>query len=440
MSSFRLPLSMHNQTTQKVVRNIGRGLGCVTLLLDIGYAIFLSLMGRLVFSKADIFFLSAGAIVGIITILLWSNVDLSHMSQPPLPSENTNTPTTAQGVPAPTPAAHLNEVPIEPLALYTSMQDAIVSALQDTNTIHPLDNNSSEERPPLPFQSSPSLIISGQAQYPQFPLPQTVCSFAFPKEGNDPERSQDKFALYTHNDYCRYAIADGVGASFLPSQWAHLLTTNYVSRTEDFKDQREFTQWLTASSLQWNNWVDTIWIPQTNLKLGYEKDWSRDRVKGAQTTFVGCSFSTANLTQKGSTFVHVTVVGDTVFFLVRPPHTTQDEWNHLAFACNTVDDFGPVPDTLATSEHYIQHAWNLRKNNVYSASSDDYIILATDALAKWILTQIQDGSNPWIKLLALAHPQNFSEFVLQERQKGTLETDDTTIIIVPLQGASARHS
>lgn len=439
MSNFRIPLSMNNQTTQKMVRNIGRGLGYLTLLLDIGYAIFLSLLKHLVFSSADIFYLSAGVIIGIITILLWSNINLSYIGRHmPSPSESRSV--ADQRISSTNPDTLLSEVPTEPQSPYILMPKAGVFLLQDTNIVQPPDNNSSEERHPLPFQNSPPFVLSGQALYPQLPLVQEVRSFVFPKEGNDPERSQDKFALHSHNGSCRYAIADGVGASFLPSQWAQLLTTNYVSLKEDFKDKREFTHWLTASSLQWNHWVDTSWIPQTNQKLGYEKDWSRDKAKGAQTTFVGCSFSKDDLALNGSTLVHVTVVGDTVFFLIRPPHTTQDQWEHVSFACRTVDDFGPVPDTLATSEQYIQHAWNLLKSNVYRASSEDYIILATDALAKWILAQIQANSNPWIVLLALAHPQNFSEFVLQERQKGTLETDDTTMIIVPLQGANESHS
>lgn len=270
-----------------------------------------------------------------------------------------------------------------------------------------------------------------------------IQEFIFPKEGRRRKNSQDKLAYRCQGEQCRLAVADGVGSSFLPNEWAQILTNNFVTREEDFKGSEDFVPWLIDCSQQWYTWVDEQWIPIVQQRLNQYIDWSRDRAKGAQATFIGCSFSTATLVQSKQVEVHVMSVGDAVLFHLRPPQHTQETWGIWLYPPMTPSDFGPIPLTLATRSDLIEQAWPIQQA-IFTAGRGDIILLTTDALAKWILTeahsqpelQSQLESSPvvklWGELLNMSDQANFENFVIRERDNGMLELDDIALLIIYL--------
>jgi len=262
----------------------------------------------------------------------------------------------------------------------------------------------------------------------------TFTSYTVPKEGNVEERSQDKHSLNI-KDPTRYsfAVADGVGGSFLPSMWAQIVAQRFVDLPEDFIAPQKFGKWLTDCRNEWDKWVVSTWIPDANLRRGTIYDWSRDRARGAETTLIGCSYSQTALALTGHTNILVTAIGDSVFFLVRPPSEEQPWWQHVMFPVINLEDFGPTPYTFDTASMDISRTWKRVKQEIFPAYPGDYIILSTDALAKWILVQIALGHTPWEILLSLIDYNSFLEFVHKERLEGTLDLDDTTMMAIPLQ-------
>ncbi len=260
-------------------------------------------------------------------------------------------------------------------------------------------------------------------------LTQNFRFFVVPREGDKLERSADKVAYNEGSG--RYALADGVGTSFLPGRWAQIVTDLFVARENDFESKEDAIQWHRDCSEQWHMWVEQIWLPQAIAASG-QQDWSRDIARGAATTFMGCSFSPTELASSGAATVHVIVVGDTEFFLLRPTGNETTPWVCSDYYKLSLEEFGHMTENLATPEKRVErdHKWMHSYN--FHATKGDCIVLATDALAQWILQQIHDRENPWVKLLSISTYEEFKQFVRNARNTSELEVDDTTLMIIPL--------
>ncbi len=314
---------------------------------------------------------------------------------------------------------------------------------EDTITISELDAEaltSEKSMPSLPRPSGTLPPITSNTTLPGVPInPQVLRDFRLPREGVNLELSQDRLASSDEN--ARYAVADGVGTSFLPAQWAQIITNQFVSHRGAFETKEEITWWLKESSKRWHNWVETVWIPEAQINSGQE-DWSRYIARGAAATFVGCSFSRAELNETGTTHVRVVVAGDAEFFLLSPPSkaepaTTPGRWRCKFHYRLELEDFGHTTEALATPEKRVErdYKWVHIPEHDVIANAGDYIVLTTDALARWILLQISLGGDPWRELFSILpdNQEEFRRFVHHCRSRGEMETDDTTIMIIPVQ-------
>lgn len=258
---------------------------------------------------------------------------------------------------------------------------------------------------------------------------QAIRFYAVPREGNDIVLSADKKAV--NEKSTRFALADGVGTSFLPAHWAEILTDQFVKRENDFENAQDFENWLRHCSFLWHSWFETTWLPIAREKSG-QADWSSEENRGASTTFIGCSLSWEALQHNGQTPVHVTAVGDAVFFLVSPQ---QHAWTHRSFSLQKADEFGPTTETLGSPERRIARDWRRVKQADFVAERTDTLVLATDALAEWIMYSQEQGQKPWDQLLNITSTDHFKRFISTCRSNGMMEVDDTSILIIPLNEA-----
>jgi hypothetical protein len=67
--------------------------------------------------------------------------------------------------------------------------------------------------------------------------------------------------------------------------------------------------------------------------------------------------------------------------------------------------------------------------------TDDIFYLATDAMALWLLTQVEDGEPPWGVLRDLDTEDQafaFDEWITDLRATGEVKNDDMTLVRVDL--------
>jgi hypothetical protein len=178
------------------------------------------------------------------------------------------------------------------------------------------------------------------------------------------------------------------------------------------------------------------WVPAMNgqrQRQGEQPgDWSEEIVKGAQTTLTGIAIGPVNAT--GLIDISVWAIGDAQFFVFR--QDTDGLWAmQTAFPLTNPAQFGYKPDTLFTIAHpfLFEQAWGAQKTLHCAAQPGDYVVLATDTLAKWMLQQAHYPSKRLSALLQSANQDQFSIFVHEElRAKRIEEDDDMTLLVIPV--------
>jgi hypothetical protein len=300
--------------------------------------------------------------------------------------------------------------------------------------------------PPAPAYSdlapSPSFAPSSPEPIPSSPHEKyqdehSVQCFRLAKGNELVARSQDAFDL--DNDLRRYAVTDGVSRSFLPSSWASILSMHFVHQGQDFEDEAHLAEWLRVCKNEWEQHAQQ-WIAQAEKRrqeqgLINATDWQQYMTQGAQATLIGCALSPAPTQKNGTIHIQVTAIGDANFFLVRP--TRNGTWDYLAHPYTDPTAFGTTPDALATaavaSSKGMQRTWNWINHYSCDGQRGDYMLLATDAIAKWLLQQLQSRQEDWLCLLnPNTSSSAFAHLVSMERAIGHLEDDDVTILVVPL--------
>jgi hypothetical protein len=262
-----------------------------------------------------------------------------------------------------------------------------------------------------------------------------VQGFTFAKGNESVARSQDAFAL--DNDLRRYAVTDGVSRSFLPSYWARILSTHFVHQGQGVEDEAYFAEWLRECNNEWEQraqqWIEQAEKRRQEQGLINATEWQQHITLGAQATLIGCTLLPA--AKNGGTHIQVTAIGDANFFLVR--HTHNGTWEYAAYPYTDPAAFGTTPNALATaavnSPKRLQRTWSWIGKQTFEGQRGDYIVLATDAIAKWLLQQLQSGQEDWRCLLdPNTTSSTLGRLIFMERATRRLEDDDVTVLVVPL--------
>ncbi|HLX39183.1 MAG TPA: hypothetical protein VKR42_01565 [Ktedonobacteraceae bacterium] len=395
------------------------------MLLEFAGIVYILAFKRLNIHLVDIVFLAIGGTIGLVVAVMW-------VFYAPQEKETLTDIQIDRGKTHPSSKSALQENPV-PLKIAAQATMKNQETVPDANGMNSVLERKSPEKN-MDMHEDDTIAINGQGRQFQNPpvlrspaelrSPSLIVPFPFivPKEGDDPALCADKCADHIQNGFYRYAVTDGASASFLPARWAQILAESFVHSDNDFNEHSAGIAWLRDCSQQWSQWVDKIWIPQ----LGRDKDWGRDKAQGAQATLIGCSFSYQLLQQTGMAKVDVVAVGDANFFLVHPLDENLNRCDCWSFPCTKPEDFGPVPNTLVTAEALIPQTQFMRHS--FQVQRGDYLFLTTDALAQWMLSRIFHKDNPWQRLSRLSTYEDFHAFVVEERDKGELESDDTTML------------
>ena len=280
--------------------------------------------------------------------------------------------------------------------------------------------------PGVPIGSDP---LFGFAQ----PMAGERC-FVLPREGEQIVECQDRYALNAARRI--YAIADGVSGSFLPGPWASIIAQAFVDHFEALSEKDTFSRWLYDCCGAWNAWMEQRWVPAMNWQrqLAGEQpgDWSEEIIKGAQTTLTGCAIGPVN--GAGLIDISVWAIGDAQFFVYR--RGNDGLWTaQTLFPLTNPAQFGYRPDTLFTipNPSLFEQTWAAQRTLYCAAQPGDYVVLATDTLAKWMM---MEGRHPSERLTALLHCANVDEFsnIVHEElhAKRIDDDDDMTLLVIPV--------
>jgi len=301
---------------------------------------------------------------------------------------------------------------------------------------------------PMPMQPS---AFSDQTSLPPLfgddplyavPNPRNVHLFIHPKGSGSLVECDDACALDEQNSV--FAVCDGTGSSALPRPWAALLARAWVS--EPFVDQPDgdsLGRWLDPLRHQWRQWARETWLPTLNdryAQLGealLPDQRADDVIKvGASSTFLGLRI--VEDPRERTIIWQSIAIGDTCVLLFQ--RDGNDLRPALSFPLEQSSVFNDRPPSIPTRQ--VENSALATQFHMRAGACDqgDVLVMATDALAKWLLTSIEQGDDGWRGLLDNRDPAWYDAFVERERATGAIEDDDTTLLVIQVKGPYPHES
>jgi len=254
--------------------------------------------------------------------------------------------------------------------------------------------------------------------------------FGVAKLGNSAEEYED--ATGSSSEGRRFAIADGATQTSFADRWSQILALEYIMNPPAEE----------PVPVRWNNWLQPL-QEAWSLGVPWEKlPWfalEKARV-GACTTLLALEFipgANGNGLANRSFWRKILgaplpprmrwkaeAVGDSCLFLVRDDRLVR------SFPLSRPADFTHSPVLITTDPRQNQLVCQHLKLADGDCQPGDSFLLMTDALAKWFLARHVVGEKPWRRLGELVDDRSFRQFVVEEREAGRIENDDTTLMAI----------
>ena len=243
--------------------------------------------------------------------------------------------------------------------------------------------------------------------------------FYISKNGNRPDEYEDYSRIFFPAgnggfDTARIALADGASESAFSRVWAKILGDAFVDRPFDLASptQSMLESWLKPCQGQWHNavpWDRLPWHGEVKAQAG------------ALATLLAMTIQ-PNSSRRLSW--QAAAVGDSCLFVVRQNDLL------LSFPLESADQFNSTPALISSNRANNSGLWeHVRQSNGESAPGDLFM-LASDALACWILDRYSAGEKPWEPLWELDSRERWTDLVQTQRREHSLKNDDTTLIMI----------
>lgn len=282
---------------------------------------------------------------------------------------------------------NMDEIEVSPLPTYEMV-------------IHYYEEKHKQEIPRM-VNCSVFSMKSGFHEYQDSAYPRDSCSFELKKE-----------------DIARFAAGDGVTNSYRSKPYADLVTEQFCLSGAEFLRTKE----LPNIGERWKQFIlrdaeETY--PNNPLMLRKEKKLLQH--KRASSTLAGLELN-------GNTeFAFITTIGDSVVFEIIVTEQKPRILYHtppLSFR-----EFTNRPEQLHSDDTSCPKEYIRTRKSTFDRGS--IFLLATDALAQFILTPDEDfSSDKLTDLLAIKDNNAFEEYCSKQKAAGKLKEDDYTLIVV----------
>ena len=224
-------------------------------------------------------------------------------------------------------------------------------------------------------------------------------SFLVPKDGNADDECEDAIAGDPASG--RFAIADGASESYASGDWARLLVDAYVTKGHS-------QHWLNAPQLAWQK-----------KTAGTALSWYAEEKSshGGHATFLGLSIRKDG----DSAEWEAIAAGDTCLFVVSHGGIL------TSFPLGKSSEFSATPTLLSSRGG--NPTWSLDRGTLCSG---DVLLLATDALARFLFESDEKSAFAGRPLIAMEDEDDFALWVAATRATGSLKNDDVALGVIEL--------
>ncbi len=250
-------------------------------------------------------------------------------------------------------------------------------------------------------------------------------SFYAAKTGVSPEESEDYFQLggTAGSDATRVsciAVCDGASESAFARNWAKILTEAYINHPLPLPvpDAAALIDWLKPAAEQWSRqvpWDNLPWHGVAKTKAG------------ALAALVGLTVSPAS-DESGRLSWRAFAVGDSCLFIVR------DQKLITRFPLEESSQFNSIPSLICSNPEHNADLWQtvLQADGEFQAG--DLTLMASDAVAAWLLRESEAGGQPW-EMLRTLEPDQWEDWLGEQRKIRALRNDDSTLVMAEVMVA-----
>ena len=234
-------------------------------------------------------------------------------------------------------------------------------------------------------------------------------AFILPHVGDLYSQCADRFSCGEANN-C-FAIADGVGNSLFPGEWATILCEDYIKHPDIFSSDSKLVREEELIK-QWEQQRDER-VSNLNDDERFIYEMGLDKADFAAATFVGLS-----LDKKGW---KCQAIGDSYLFII-------DKSFEIIEKVASMDghEFDNFPEYLASKKGQ-DNGTIIERSGSYDNVA--FFVLMTDALSDWFIETTPEKRK---NLLCIKNHSDFESIIDKERQQLALKDDDTTILFLKI--------
>jgi len=253
-----------------------------------------------------------------------------------------------------------------------------------------------------------------------------VQTFLAPKQGEDRESCEDSIRPEPGKSADgAFAVSDGTTTSFFSGLWARILTRRFAENPSAAFDSA-WHDWLGAAQKDWQAEV------RQRAEATDASFYTRNDVLGrkpAAATFVGLVLDPPK--PGGGIPWRALVLGDSCLFLLGKDGprsmelTKAEEFSYIVKAAESYAVENP---------HLPKRRGSSPEGTEPDLIDGDSILLATDALSKWLLLRAEHDRPVWGSVLSLATEGDFETFVHDARRESddALENDDVALAVLKI--------
>lgn len=214
-----------------------------------------------------------------------------------------------------------------------------------------------------------------------------------------------------------YAIADGATLSFFPKRWADLLVKHFCERPNQPLTQENWKEWLEPIQKEWYKQVEK----RVKMRNVFYLTNSFNDKDPAVSTFIGLQIDKDNKKWKAI------IIGDSCLF-----HKSSSGFK--SYLIEKSEAFTNHPAAFASYPDKSRYVPTFVEGKIQSG---DLLILATDALAKWIVEHKETNQleKALKQLKKIKTPEQFNHFITLARDNENIRlvNDDVTLLLISIE-------
>ena len=246
-----------------------------------------------------------------------------------------------------------------------------------------------------------------------------VTALCYWKSEHNQQTCEDAYGFRTPDGL--FAIADGAGTTLFSDLWASFLVQHFLHIPLLSDDPFEVEWWIRLAQAQFKcNLPEDALMPWNATQKAHEQ--------GSHTTLATMRLSVCDAT---SAQAHLLAFGDSCILISRP---TEERIN--SFPLHKADEFECAPLCLPSKASLFHRYFHRCQRATVALAPDDTIIMATDAVAKWIISAGAGhyrNSHEAFQVVAQQTNDSWAAFIETCRTSDTMYDDDSTALIITLQ-------